>query len=119
MSTETPSGRLRPTLRVLVTLVLFVFCSGMKIFVLPTHRVMIASAGRGLEGWIAGALGVMPWVVVAGVGAAIAVTALASEEARSSTAATALAVVDVALVMWVASIGLAFMDVAIKIPQMR
>ena len=119
MSTEGMSGRLRPTLRVFVTLVLLVFCAVTEVFVLPMHQPIVAPilVGR-LGGFVTAALSVIPWVVGLVVAVAVLVTARAPAKARPATAATALAAVDVALVLWVASLGLAFLDFAIKMTSL-
>ncbi len=119
MSDELRTGASRRAMRVLVTLALLGFCFGTEVFLLPTFSVMISSWGGGsLSVWATAPLGLMPWILglVTIVGAAMIVRA--DEEARSATAATAMAGVDVVLVLWVISIGLFLLDVVITIPSL-
>ena len=117
MSEDARSGTLRTVMRVFVTLALLVFCAGTEVFLLPTYFQMVASGGGSLAEWATAPLGVMPWVVGLMIVGAVVMTARAGKEARLATTATALAVVDVALVLWVISIGLFLLDFAITIPK--
>jgi hypothetical protein len=106
-------------MRVLVTLALLGFCFGTEVFLLPTFSVMISSWGGGnLSVWATAPLGAMPWILgpVTIIGAVMIVRA--EGESRSAIAATALARVDVVLVLWVISIGLFLLDVVVTIPSL-
>ena len=120
MSEDSRSGTLRVVLRVFVTLALSGFCFGTEVFLLPTFIEMISRWGGGsLAEWATAPLGLMRWIFgLAMVGGAVMIVR-AENEAKLATAATAMAVVDVVLVLWVISIWLFLLDVAITIPSLR
>ena len=119
MSNEPRNGVPQVVMRVLVTLTLLGFCLGTEIFVLPTFSVMISSWGGGsLSEWATAPLGLMPWILgVVMIGGAVMIVR-ASKAARSATAATGMAAVDLVLVLWVISIWLFLLDVVITIPSL-
>ncbi len=119
MSALHTPGRLRPLLRGTVTLSLLACCFLTEVFLLPTFRAMLSRNGGGeMTAWATAPLGWVHWLFVLTVVGSGALIYRAKREARSSMAATALALVDVVLVLWVISIGLVLLEFVITIPRL-
>lgn len=120
MSGDSRSTTSLRVMRVLVTFALLGFCIGTEVFLLPTFSVMISNWGGGsLSAWATAPLGLMPWILALATMVGAVMIVGAEGNARSGTAATAMAGVDAVLALWVISIGLFLLDVVITIPSLR
>ena len=119
MSENSRSATLRHTLRACVTFALFFFCFVTEDVLFPTYLQVISISGVGiLPEWATAPLGLMRWVVGLVMVGGTVLTVRTEKEAQASTAATALAVVDVVLVLWVTSIWLILFELAFAIPSL-